>query len=377
MSRWILVATVLVAGAIATGCKLGGGLQIEPVSVSAKPPSNVVMYVSVSRDGEQVPTLNADNFHVTEDGTVLDNREIHLAILPRDLQAVHEAVLLIDMSRTLGPIERASLVKNLRGFISKLRHRQNVVLYAYDGAEAAHFISRYERDLRAEAAKGDPSLERLMDFNRQDSSTSLYSALLFAAGELAKAHDKSSKPTTVGSFIIIAQGPDLAGRVPEQQAWDFVNDSPHQFYLVTVGGGTAGADLGWLGRDGVEAAVTFGVLGAALGRLAQRIEDDYSQYYLVGYCSPARSGQRAVTLSVESTDEQGQKIIGYYDTEIDATHFGPGCDPSNLAPPAASPPPPPAEEKKSVEPAKPKRPSRKPPRRKPKIVSPPPGLGYE
>jgi hypothetical protein len=264
----------------------------------------------------------------------------------------------------------------LTGFIAKLRRRQAVTLYAYDGAERAHYISRYERNLRAEADEGDTNLVRLVEFSRQDSSTSLHSAVLWGAGELDKALAKNNKPMTVGSVIVIAQGPDVAGRVRERRAREFVYDSPHQFYLVTVGGNAADARLDWLGRNGSEAAVSFGVLGGALNRLAQRIEDAYSQYYLIGYCSPARGGERAVTLSVESTDEQGQKLVGYYDTEIDATRFGPGCGPT-LGMPAAKPTAPPVAEQPPPEPEKPSPAAGKRPRRKPKIVAPPTGLGYE
>ena len=368
MSRWIFVTTVLLVGAIATGCKLGGGLQVEPVSVSAKPPSNVLLYVSIARDGQQVPDLGVDNFHITEDGVTLDNKEIHLTVLPRDLQAVHEAVVLVDMSRTLGPIERASLSKNLQGFVAKLRRRRAVTVYAYDGAGSAHFIGRYERDLRAEAEAGDTRLDRLMDFNRQDASTSLYSAVVSGAEALERALEKSKRPVTVGSIITIAQGPDVAGRVSEERAWEFVHDSPHRYYLVTVGSDAAGAPQ----------RASFGVLAGALDHLAQRIDEVYSQYYLIGYCSPARSGPRMVALSVESTDEQGQRIIGYLDTEIDASGFGPGCGPDTFGVPAAPPPPAAIEEAAQPEEAKPKPPPRKPAGgKKPKIAAPPPGLGYE
>jgi hypothetical protein len=51
---------------------------------------------------------------------------------------------------------------------------------------------------------------------------------------------------------------------------------------------------------------------------------------LVSYCSPARAGTRELRLEVATTDEQGKKSIGRYDTEFDASGFGPGCNPLAL-----------------------------------------------
>lgn len=384
MKLWTLITAMVLLGSIAAGCKLGGGLEVEAVSVSANKPSNVLLYVMVARDGKQVSGLTADNFRIAEDRVELDGRQVHLTMLPPDLQVVHQAVVLVDMSRTLGPIERASLVKNLRRFIAKLRQRQAVTVYAYDGAQGAHMITHYGRAPHAGSDEADPGLDRIMEFNRLDSSTSLYSAVVSGVRELEKALEGKPQPVRVGSVIVVAQSPDLAGRVPEQEVWELVHESHHRFYLVTVGDWAKDARIEWLGRDGIESAVSFGVLGTTLDRLAQSIEDAGSRHYLLGYCSPARGGPRMVTLTVETTGDQGKPVFGDTDFEIDSTGFAPGCSPAELGAAASPPPPPepaepepsPAETQKKPRSAPRGRPS-KPDPKDPKIVEPPPGLGYE
>jgi hypothetical protein len=370
----------LLVGALACGaCKLNGGLEIEAVAVTATPPSNVAIYLGVAQDGQSVPGLQVNHFQLTENGIRLDNQRVGLTVLPSEALVFRQAVVLVDVSRAQTRVERASLTKNLRRFVSKLRQRQAVAVYAFDGSETVHFIARFDRAARAEPREEETSLGPLLEFELQDPSTSLYSAVLTGVAELDTLLSQQALPVRLGTIVVVAHSPDLAGRISEDRVRDLVDDSQHRFYLVTVGPWAQKANIEWLGREGVESAISAGVLGTSLDRLAKTIDDVLLGHYLLAYCSPARGGKRALTLQVETADEQGQPVIATYDTEFDASGFGPGCDAATLslrerakAPEAESASPKP--NKPEAPPRRPKAPPRKP---KAKIVSPPSGLGYE
>jgi len=57
------------------------------------------------------------------------------------------------------------------------------------------------------------------------------------------------------------------------------------------------------------------------------VDSDYFRDYLVSYCSPSRAGKRELRLEVTTKDAQGKLNVGSYQTEFDASGFGPGCNP--------------------------------------------------
>src|SRR5690606_10159778 len=73
-----------------------------------------------------------------------------------------------------------------------------------------------------------------------------------------------------------------------------------------------------------------------------------SQYYLLSYCSPARSGQRVLLVEVESPKGDS---TGSVEIQFSSDGFGSGCDASKIprfegakAAPASAPPPAPAQD---------------------------------
>lgn len=330
---------LFLAALLAQGCVRSGNLQITPVALSAHKPSNVGLYVAVDQDARPVTYLTAKNFRVVEDGVALDSSQVQLTLLPASAVAARRVALLVDMSRTLDDQQRTQLVNSLAAFIDKLRHRQPVSLFGYDGSEHAQLIADFSRDLRDGLRETDLGLAKLLAFRPTDSSASVYSAILDTAARLDRAMANEKQPLHRGTLVVIAQNPDLAGRVSEPAARQFIASSPHQYFLLTVGSWATATDVSWLGKTEALQAASFNTMTSPLDQIAASVESDYFRYYVVSYCSPARSGSRQLRLEVANTDEEGRRRTGSYDTVFEAKDFTPRCNahtPPNFAPTAPS-----------------------------------------
>jgi hypothetical protein len=377
-----------------SGC-MAGNINVQPVAVSTQKPGNVAMYVAVSQHGSALVGLDKQAFQVFENGVRLDNDQVQLTLLPTATSAARHVALLVDMSRTLTPEDRKAMTEALRPFIVKLRQREAVTLYAFDGTEKAHFVADYPRDARAEPDEKDTSLDHLLAFSRRDSSSSMYSAIMDGADKLNAELASEGRPIQSGTVIVIALNPDLAGRVEDSKFRGFIADSPHHYFLMTVGAWAQSKNVSFIGKNGEARAASVGTMSTPLDTVSSEVDDDYFRDYLVSYCSPSRAGTREVRLQVTTVDAEGKKNEGSYQTEFDATGFGPGCNPLAeprfvvakakpkdtprfaSAKPSAKPASPPARSDNdakvsSAAPAPAPKPSAAAP-----IAEPPSGLGYE
>ena len=273
--------------------------------------------------------LKKEDFKVYENGAALDNEQIKLTLLSTNATTSRHATVLVDMSKSLKREERKSLADALRPFIARLRQREPVSLYAFDGAEKAHLVQEYpQQDARPEPDEKDTSMERLLSFSRKDTSTSLYSAVIDGSQQLSASLAAEGRPVEHGTLIVVALNPDSAGRVEESKLRDFIDDSPHHIFLMTVGTQASAADITFIGKTGGTRAGSAMTMSAPLNDVANAVDDELFRNYLVSYCSPSRAGRRDVKLEVTSRDAQGKASVGSYSTEIDADGFGPGCDPA-------------------------------------------------
>jgi len=310
-----------------SGCNLvTSGVKVEPVAVSSQKPGNVALYVAVSQHGNGVVGLQKDDFKVYENGVALDNEQIKLTLLSTSDTTSRHATLLVDMSKALKPDERKSLAEALRPFIARLRQRESVSLYAFDGAEKVHLVQEYARDARAEPEEKDTSMDRLLSFSRKDSSTSLYSAVVDGAQKLSNSLAAEGRPIENGTLVVVALNPDSAGRVEESKLRDFVDDSPHHIFLMTVGPAASSANIAFIGKNGATRAGSPMTMSAPLNDVANAVDDDFFRNYLVSYCSPGRAGTRELRLEVKTQDAKGKESVGSYSTQFDADGFGPNCN---------------------------------------------------
>lgn len=338
MTKWHLIFS-LTLGLLAFGC--GGGLQVEPVAATASPPGNVAVLVSVEKNNSAVTGLTAASFKISEDGQELTKDQTQQTLLPPDSVTAHHALLLVDMS---GPVTEGELRQKIANaaarFVTKAHKTQPVTVYAFDGGTEIHQIATFPQ--------GDdeiPEIKELTSYTPQDSSSNLNSSVVAGLEQLEAKLSAAHRQVRVGSLVVFARGPDLAGRVPESKMNEAISSSKHRVYAISAKD-APGFRASQVGKDGAFEAMSLSALDGAFEEAGTRVANDVGTFYLLAYCSPARAGKRHLRVKVVATDEQGKAIDGSVTSEFDANGFTSGCNPGATPRFEASAEPEPEEAKK-------------------------------
>lgn len=361
---------------LSTGCSLFTGLAVDPVATTAHRPSNVGAYVAV-RDGEQpLDELSPANFTVYENDQLVPSEQSQLTLLDRNLVAAHQLVLLLDMSQAGAQAARTQMAKSALGFLQEVTPHQPVTVFAFDGRPGLVQIATIAR------GGPTPSMAAIEGFQPRDSSRNLNGAILAGLDKLNAALTQSGKPIRVGTLVVFATGPDVAGRESADKTHDLVWSSPHDVVGIGIGLGEENDQLESLSRGGFVRAQAKDTLPIAFEEAADKLRAELEKHYLVSYCSPARAGERRLRLEVRYTTKEGAERKGDFEYDFSAKGFGPGCNSSNTPrftyKPKAMPKP-----ESEIPPAKPG--SNAPEKRKPPVeerepedapVAPPDSPGY-
>jgi hypothetical protein len=341
MKQNLLVS--LAAAWLSTGCMLFGGLHVEPVATSAQKPGNVAVYVSVRQGDHSTGALFEKNFHISEDGQELSLEQTKQALLPRDMVAVHRALLLLDLSGPIGVGEtRQRIAEAAARFVSKAHVAEPVTVYGFDGGPALSLLGEFPQGTEDIA-----EIPGLSTYTQTDPSSNLHSAVIEAMSQLDARLMVTQKPVRIGTLVVFARGPDLAGRVPEGKMYDALSETKHHVYAIGVKD-VPGFRPGRIGRAGTFEAESQDSLLRAFDEAGAQVAETVGRYYLLSYCTPARAGQRHVRIKVVGTDEAGKEISGSMSTEFDASGFTSGCDPTQRPRfVAQATPSPPSDEEKS------------------------------
>jgi hypothetical protein len=321
--KTLVTASCLALALSGCGSLFRSDVRVEPLSVKTAPPGRVLALVSVSDHGSAPDDLGPDNFEVREGEVALDRRQIGLQVQPLGTLRGHEAVVLVDGSRAFTDAERAPLGAALSQLVDRLRFHQAVTLMAYDGAADLRYVARYPQSQVAPPLTKDAGVERLLAAKPRDGSSSLYSAIVAGRRALDARLTRAGLVSRVGSLIIVARGPDLAGRTDEAQARSAL--AGQRSYLLKVGTWATDTSLDWIGSSGVRAAASLGTLGTPVDELARSVDELFLRGYVVSYCSPARAGKRSLQVVVKLADEAGRARSGEAASEFDATGFNAGC----------------------------------------------------
>jgi hypothetical protein len=302
-----------------TGCSLFGGVHVEAVNASAQKPSNVAVYVAVTDGDEPVTGLEAKNFRVYENGELLPPEQIQRTLLPREAVTAERVLLLVDVSGNPNAEQRERLVRAAEAFVRKVQGSVRVSVRAYDGGNQLKQVGDYAR------GSTSPSAAQLDRLKSADASRNLNGAVVAGLAELDRAARSEQKPIRLATLVVFARGPDLAGRTGEDQLYDALGSTEHDVIGIGIG-----PDLDYLGfaRAGVIHAQEADTLPIAFEEAGSRVAKTHAKYYLVGYCSPARGGQRSVRIEAWYTSEEGDEKSGSAEHEFDASGFGPGCNPA-------------------------------------------------
>jgi len=322
LTRWARVSVCAATAMVAEGCMLGG-VHVEQVATSTQKPSNVAFYLSVSNGDAPATGLNEKNFHIFEDGAELTPEQTQQALLPRDEAAVHRVLLLVDMS---GPVTegdtRHQIAMAAARFVARAHVAEPVTVYAFDGGPSIRLIAEVPQ-----GADDVAELPQLEGYTPTDSSSNLNSAIIESLAQLDARLMTSQKPLRIGALVIFARGPDLAGRVADSKMTEALDESKDLIFAISIKD-VPGFRTSRIGRSGTFEADSPASLLHTFDEAGGRLGDLVGGYYLLSYCSPARAGKRSVRVRVITTDEEGKELSGSTTTDVDATGFTSGCDPT-------------------------------------------------
>jgi hypothetical protein len=320
------VTTLLAYPLLAAILPACGGLRLRLIDHSVRKPSNVAVYFTVDRsNGEPVPGLTADRFHIFEDGQLVSQFESKQTILNKEVAAAHYTLLLVDMSGSVvqsGELPR--LQAAAQAFTSRVEQFQRVGIYAFDGSPNLMPVVPFTRS----GGSASHAVNALEHLHPRDPSTNLHGAVVAAVQTLNQALAHETKPLRFGTLVVFTDGTDHAGRVSRDDMLKAVEEAPFDVFSIGVGAEIDGGELRALGRTGSVLEPNPQEVQRAFDQIAQRIEGYTKRYYLLSYCSPARAGEHELTIEAATPDG----ATGRLHERFGAAGFGPQCDPNT--PPA-------------------------------------------
>lgn len=303
----------------ASGC-----LRLTLVDASVRKPSNVAVYFSVTDlQKRPVPSMEATQFKIYEDGKIVSAFESKQTILNPEVAVVQYTLLLMDMSGSVTASGRTGeLTEAASLFAEKVGKTQQVAVYAFDGAKELHPIAGFSvggGNLRG-------SIAALSSYKPRDPSTNLNGAVVEGLKLLQNQMEHANQPIRFGTLVVFTDGSDHAHRVEKQkvmEALDQIGDTMNVF-VIGVGAEIDAGELNAIGRTKTILSKDPSVVRKAFADLGQIVEDYAKCFYLLSYCSPARAGEHDVTIEAHPPGK-GKGSLSYH---FNAAGFTPNCDPN-------------------------------------------------
>lgn len=291
-----------------------------------RPPSQVAAYVAVEDcAGHALPGLTEQDFSVVEDGASV-GAEAGLQVLDSSSQ---QAVLTLALDVSGADRER--------------------LLQIVGGAKALVYALLIERDLpvqiRVDLFAGDAEptewqpatldpyvllrrLNAVVGFRpAAPAATNLHGAVVDALARNRAAQEAYRARNFGGAFtagyvVLFSRGPDTAGLRTREEALAAVESSPDAVFAVALESddGAPRSELAALAPAGtIETPADANELWREFARVGARVASRLGGLYLLGYCSPQRSGQHRLEVSAQAATKQGGTF------SFDAGQFTDGC----------------------------------------------------
>jgi hypothetical protein len=311
----------------------GSQLTVTRLDSDQQKPNNVWVFFTVEDGEEPVAGLTAEDFIIYEDDEVVSTFESKQTIQNPDVAAVMYTLLLLDMSGSITESGQADLVVDAaQGFVDRVGESQKVGVYAFDGDKDIQSVVRFTE------AKGsvEGGLQGLRTYKPRDPSTNLHGAVVQGLAELRMALDKDKRPLKFGTLVVFTDGTDRAARVSRDEMKETLAKEEYaDFEIFAIGVGAdleqGGKGLGEIGRNGTELATNDQGVTMAFEKVAARIDAHSKRFYLLSYCTPARSGEHTVRIEAQAEKNSKGKAKKRGETAwtFDAKGFGPppDCDP--------------------------------------------------
>lgn len=305
-------------------------LTVTRINSDEKKPNNVWVFFTVEEEGEPVAGLQAEDFDIYEDESLVSRFESQQVIQNPEVAAVMYTLLLLDMSGSITESGEAdNVVDAAHLFSEKVGETQKVGVYAFDGGKDIYSVVRFTE------AKGsvDGGLDGLRSYKPKDPSTNLHGAVVQGLEVLEKALSKDKRPLKFGTLVVFTDGTDRAHRVPQEDMVEALGDekyATYEVYVIGVGAEIEEGAMKTIGRDGTELATDEAKVQEAFQRVADRIDRHARRFYLLSYCTPSRSGSHTVRIEAKMKDDKGKEAgRGSLSYEFETDGFGPPpeCDP--------------------------------------------------
>lgn len=295
-------------------------------------PSAVALFFSVEDSrGRPVPGLNNSDFEATEDGTMVSS-EGRPVVLPNPGLQVF-VTLSIDVSSSTTPF-LPTVIAAARGLVDQLEARRvpaQVAIELFAGDASPMAWQRHTLDLALVRLR----LDAIGSYRPADpSSTNLYGAVVQGVSALESAELSFESRNAGGAYargylVVFTDGADTAGRATLNAARMSALRPRNQ--VVTVG--LRGADFSVAARSALQQiggrafieVVDRSVLDREFRWLASRVAGQTQATYVLGYCSPRRSGTHTVGVSVVGATPPAPEAGEVREGQFSAAGFGPGC----------------------------------------------------
>lgn len=308
----------LALGALAVTVAGCGGLKLQLVDASVRKPSNVAVYFTVdTSSGEPVADLEPADFHIYEDGKPVSTLESRQTILQQEIAAVHDTLLLVDMSGSVvGSGDMPALMSAAASFADRVGPYQRVAIYTFDGSPHINAVVPFGGNVRAGVAA-------LARYRPRDPSTNLNGAVVEAVQVLARQLDAAPQPLRFGTLVVFTDGTDRAHRISEDDVRKTLDTAAFDTFAIGVGAEVDQHELGAIGRSGTFTSQNRADIARGFDEVADRIEAASRHFYLLSYCSPSRAGEHDVEVEAVSDGKRGR--LSHH---FNAAGFGPRCDPN-------------------------------------------------
>ncbi len=312
---------------LSMGCHWFGGTRIKEVATASGPPSNVATLLSVTRSDEPVAGLSTLSFRLTENGVAVDPEAADLRLLDPARIAAFHTVLLVDLSDSASEGRRHQLAKAVSVFVEKVRRSQSVSVMGFDGSPRARPLGDFAMDPKA---TGPLTLDAVQRALPSDPSRNLRGALVDAQRALQRRLRQPNKVVPLGTLVVFARGPDLAGRVDPDRLEELEDDETISTLLITVNGDPGDETTEQLAGGRPILAQNQDTLGIAFQEAARQVLSHTGQYYLLSYCSPSRAGERQLRVEVSVPEPEGKDSTDSFEVSFDSAGFRAGCDSNRL-----------------------------------------------
>ncbi len=288
---------------------------------SVEPPGLVQMLFSVECGGEPVTAVEAADVALAEGGTDVSSSESAWRLDPVTAALETYTLLLMDVSDSIidqGTLEIAQEVAT--SFASTLVEQgQQVSVAVFDGDPEIRTVVGFTDDMQ----ELQDAIEGIGPEDQLDGSTNLNGAVLAGLAVLDTVVSPSveAELVSVANMVVFTDGVDRAGRETHTKAVNQISSSEHDVFVVALISSDEDAEeLEDLGDDGFFRADDVAQLTETFDDLISRLIAEVNKYYRISYCSPLRSPQTKLKLTVTWQEATNSVAVSYKTKD-----FGPGC----------------------------------------------------